>query len=72
MTELFAPGQETVNAVRSWLESTGIAAERITQSANKQWLQFDASAEEAERLFATEYHVYEHETFGNTNIACDE
>ena len=69
--EIFAPAPETISAVRSWLESAGIAAERISVSVNKQWLQFDAEAWEAEQLFGTEYHVFEHES-GSTNIACDE
>lgn len=39
---------------------------------NKQWLQFDADAEEAESLLRTKYHVYEHKSSGKINIACDE
>lgn len=70
--EIFAPAQAAVDAVRGWLESAGIAAHRIGQSANKQWIQFDADAEEAERLLKAEYHVYEHTGTGRTNIACDE
>jgi len=69
--ELFAPAKHSVDTVREWLEAAGIAAHRIGHSANKQWIQFDASTEEAERLLNTEYHVYEHSS-GKTNVACDE
>ena len=70
--EIFAPPKEAVDTVRDWLVSAGIAAERIGQSVNKQWLQFDADASEAEGLFKTEYYVYEHSGSGNTNVACDQ
>ncbi|KAF2223360.1 putative alkaline serine protease AorO [Elsinoe ampelina] len=72
VTDFFAPSAETVDAVRSWLVSAGISAERIGQSANKQWIQFDAKTEEAEKLLKTEYHAYQHAASGKTNIACDE
>ena len=70
--DIFAPAADAVDSVREWVESSGIDPRRISLSTNKQWLQFDASADEAERLFKTQYHVYEHEPTGNTNIACDE
>jgi len=44
----------------------------ISQSINKQWMQFDASMEELEALLRTEYHVYEHSDTGKTTIACDQ
>lgn len=71
IAELFAPSQETVDAVRGWLEAAGITAHRISQSANQQWMQFDASTAEAESLLKTEYHVYEN-AGGRTTVACDE
>ncbi|GIJ91954.1 tripeptidyl-peptidase sed1 [Aspergillus pseudoviridinutans] len=70
--DLFAPSQETVDHVRTWLESEGISADRISQAANKQWLQFDASVAEAERLLSTEYRMYAHEGSGKSHIACRE
>ncbi|KKY27731.1 putative alkaline serine protease [Phaeomoniella chlamydospora] len=72
ITEIFAPPRSAVDAIRSWLELTGIPAWRISQSANKQWMQFDASASELERLLQTEYHVYEHVRSGRTKIGCDQ
>jgi tripeptidyl-peptidase-1 len=38
VAEIFAPSQATVDSVREWLVSTGIPAEKISQSVNKQWM----------------------------------
>lgn len=72
VNDLFAPSEDAVSAVRSWLEGAGIAAERVTQSANKQWLQFDGDAAEVERLLNTEYYIYTHAESGRTHLACEE
>ncbi|KAK3672756.1 hypothetical protein LTR78_007342 [Recurvomyces mirabilis] len=72
VTDLFAPSTDTVEAVQSWLEAAGIHASRVSQSVNKQWLQFDAKASEAEELFKTNYHLYEHAEHGSSSVACDE
>jgi len=52
-----------------WLASHDVNG--ISLSANKQWLQFDALVETAEKLFETDYHVYEHATTGGKNVACE-
>lgn len=70
--ELFAPRKNTVDMVSAWLQDSGIAAHRISQSANKQWLQFDATTSEVEALIETEYYHYAHYATGKTNIGCDE
>jgi tripeptidyl-peptidase-1 len=70
--DLFAPATASVDAVTEWLTSAGIAANRISQSVNKQWMQFDATTAEAEDLLFTEFYVYEHRPSGTQNIACDE
>lgn len=36
------------------------------------WVQFDGTVEEAERLFATEYWHYQHAESGGYRLACDE
>ena len=72
LADIFAPHETAVDSIRSWLESNGIPADSISQSTNKQWIQFDAETEVVEHLFRTEYHVYEHVASGRTNIACDE
>jgi tripeptidyl-peptidase-1 len=68
----FAPAKHTVDAVRSWLEASGVAAHRISQSANKQWLQFDAPVSEVNHLLKTKYHSFEHIASGAKQVACDE
>jgi tripeptidyl-peptidase-1 len=70
--DLFAPAKDSVDGVRSWLEESGIPADRISQSVNKQWIQFDADAEEVEKLINAEYYMYFHAESGNSHIACRE
>jgi tripeptidyl-peptidase-1 len=70
--DLFAPTQKSVDDVRSWLESAGIAKDRTTQSVNKQWIQFDADTEELENLLHTKYYVYFHSDTGRSHVACHE
>ena len=70
--DIFAPQQDTVETVTAWLHESGIAADRVSQSVNKQWLQFDATASEVEALIKTEYYNYAHYGTGKSNIGCDE
>lgn len=72
MHDFFAPADTSVDAVRSWLESAGIASNRISQSANKQWIQFDSDAEEMESLLHTEYYIYSQSDTGRSHVACQE
>jgi tripeptidyl-peptidase-1 len=69
---MFAPSKESVDSVLAWLDSSGIASDRVSQSVNKQWLQFDADAEEAETLIRAEYHVYSHSDSAKSHLACRE
>ena len=71
VVELFAPSQETVQTVNEWLAKAGFFA-RVSQSANKGWLQFDASTREAEELLKTKFYYFEHAESNDSNIACDE
>lgn len=69
----FQPSDETVDAVMDWLVTVGgIKDARITHADNKQWLAFDAAADEAEKLLHTTYYEYEHPGTGAKYIACDE
>ncbi|KAL8661074.1 MAG: hypothetical protein Q9202_005946 [Teloschistes flavicans] len=65
----FAPSTETVDTVKSWLVSSGIAPERISKSQSLGWLKFDATVAEAEGLLKTDYHLYMHE-IGKPHVAC--
>jgi tripeptidyl-peptidase-1 len=71
VTDLFAPSTTTVEVVKSWIVDSGIREERISQSSNKAWLQFDASIEEMEQLLQTKYYYYEHVSGGPKHIGCE-
>lgn len=58
--------------MKAWLVGSGIRNERVSQSANKAWLQFDASIEEMEQLLQTKYHFYEHVNGGRKHIGCED
>lgn len=55
----------------NWLVSSGISFERLSLSANKQWIQFDAQAHEVEEIIAADFYIFEHHT-GTKNVAVDE
>ncbi|KAH9844650.1 Pro-kumamolisin, activation domain [Teratosphaeria destructans] len=71
VADAFAPSEETIDSVRAWLISSGIAEERIQRSEGRNWLRFEASVDEAEDLLKTKYHIFEHHT-GKPHVACDE
>jgi tripeptidyl-peptidase I len=68
---MFAPPRHTVERVEVWLIDSGISRDRISHAAGRNWVKFNATVEEIESLFNTEYHVYEHQN-GGIRIACDE
>ena len=49
----------------------GIHESRIVQSANKGWIAFDASVEEAKKLLLTEYYEHEHRRIPKIRVGCD-
>jgi tripeptidyl-peptidase-1 len=69
---MFAPSEETVEAVRNWLVASGIKKDNIVHSENKGWLALDIPTWQAEDLFQTEYHEHRHKSSGNLRIGCDE
>jgi tripeptidyl-peptidase-1 len=68
--ELFAPAEETVQAVKDWLILSGVDASSITDYENRGWLAIDMPAQQAERLLSTEY--YEHDSKDGVRIGCDD
>ncbi|KAI1337368.1 subtilisin-like protein [Xylariaceae sp. FL0016] len=72
VVDFFSPSETTIRAVKDWLVSAGIPSHSISQSDNKQWIQFDAPTSQVEDLLLTDYHVWEHQETGVRNIACDE
>lgn len=71
IVEMFAPKKESVDAVHSWLEQSGVELSRVNMSPNMAWMEFNATTNEVEQLLHTEYHLYRH-TAGHTHVACDE
>ncbi|CZR58556.1 related to serine protease [Phialocephala subalpina] len=71
VAETFAPSADTVSAVKEWLHTSGIALDRVRMTQSRNWLTFNATAEEAERLLQTEYHLYKAES-GHIHVACDD
>ena len=71
IAETFAPNSESVGSVKAWLESSGIAPERISTSQSLGWLQLNATVNEAETLLKTKYNKYTH-TSGKSHVACTE
>jgi tripeptidyl-peptidase I len=63
----FAPSSNTVDAVRGWLHSVGIAAERLRLSPSRGWIEVNATVEEVESILDADYHVYGH-TQGGEHI----
>lgn len=69
--ETFQPGDDTLQAVRSWLTNSGINGKSITHSANKAWFAFHATARQMEALLLTEYHEYQDLQTGGIMPACE-
>ncbi|KAB8072615.1 peptidase S8/S53 domain-containing protein [Aspergillus leporis] len=67
----FAPSQETLSEVQSWLTEAGISASRVGQTQNRGWLVFHATSQEIERLFNTTYYEYQNRRTGKKGIACE-
>jgi hypothetical protein len=55
--EMFAPSDETIEAVRSWRLESGVESDRIRLTSNKGWIEVTATLEEAEHLLQTEYNT---------------
>jgi tripeptidyl-peptidase-1 len=68
VAEHFAPTDETVHAVTSWITESGFAKERVRVSQSKGWVVLNASVAETEALLNTEYHIYVHESTGKKHI----
>lgn len=70
VANVFAPAKETSDKTVQWLVDSGIDATRLTHSKGRNWIEFDATVEEAERLLKTEYFAYKHQSGGH-RYACD-
>ncbi|KAJ7264075.1 peptidase S8/S53 domain-containing protein [Mycena haematopus] len=71
VAQVFAPANESRDAVTAWLANAGFSLERLRISDNKAWIHVEnATVGEVEDLLNTEYHVYAHES-GEEHAACD-
>jgi tripeptidyl-peptidase-1 len=68
---VFAPSDESVQAVLDWLAEHGITGNRVKQSQSLNWIHANVSAAEAEKLLNTAYFEYVHGTTGQPHIACE-
>ncbi|KAI1409994.1 subtilisin-like protein [Hypoxylon sp. FL1857] len=72
VVKFFEPAEKSFQTVKDWLVEAGIPSHYISQSSNKQWVQFNAPVSQVEKLLMADYHVWEHVSTGVKNIACDE
>lgn len=70
--EKFSPTHESIEAIRDWLTRSGISENRIIHSIGYEWVHFNATVQEAEELFQTEYHSFEHALELRSTVGCDE
>ncbi|KAJ7162741.1 peptidase S8/S53 domain-containing protein [Mycena crocata] len=71
VAKVFAPADETRDAVTAWLVDAGFSPDRLRLSPNKAWIHVEnTTVNEVEQLLSTEYHVYTHES-GEEHAACD-
>ncbi|OKL57999.1 Aorsin [Talaromyces atroroseus] len=71
VTQMFAPSDESVTAVKHWLTTSGIHDIRITHSENKGWLAFVASGDELENLLHADFYEYEDSHTGDKAISSE-
>ncbi|KAG6211710.1 hypothetical protein E4U50_002108 [Claviceps purpurea] len=69
---LFAPKQETIDAVKAWLVESGVPADSISLSKSRGWLMFNSPVNKLESLVKADYHVYEHVQSRSEHIGTEE
>jgi tripeptidyl-peptidase-1 len=72
LIDLFAPHNNSVDAVHNWLEAEGIKLDRVSRSNNRQWIQFHATVGELEKLLHATYDIYENKKTGTYKVGTDE
>lgn len=72
LVELFAPEDDSVNAVKDWLVASGIPSGSIQVPRSKSWVHFETTASQLESVLKTKYHVYTHATRESESIGADE
>jgi tripeptidyl-peptidase-1 len=72
VVDTFAPDEDTINAVKSWLVDSGISEDRIVLTPSRTWLRMNLTVAEAETLLKTEYRVFEHKETAKRALAVEE
>jgi hypothetical protein len=72
VVDTFAPEQETIDTVKTWLIDSGISEDRIQLSPSRNWLRMNLTIAEAENLLKTEYRVFEHKETARRALAVEE
>ncbi|KAI1349142.1 peptidase S8/S53 domain-containing protein [Xylaria sp. FL0043] len=68
--DTFAPSKEALSNTIEWLLQMGVASNRITPSAGRNWIKVNSTVAEAERLLDTTYNVYQYDE-GTVLVACE-
>lgn len=58
--DLFAPHDDSINAVHDWLAQNGVPKHRARLSKSKTWVDFTTTVGHLEKLLQAKYHVYSH------------
>lgn len=72
IAEVFAPSEDAVSAIKSWLSENGIHENQAQVSKGMNWVRFNATISEVESLLQTEYKIFNHEVTGKSVLGCDE
>ena len=72
VVEYFAPSDESIQSVRTWLNEAGIAEHRQALTSKRGWIWVEATIAEMEALLKTEYHIFNHGETGEHQIGCEE
>lgn len=72
VVDLFAPDENSVNAVKEWLVKSGIPASNINTPKSKGWLDFTTTVGQLQAMLYTTYHIYNHAEGKGQHIAAEE
>lgn len=71
INELISPLEESVEAVRGWLNENGVRPHQIIESPARDWVSFSIPVEQAETLLDTQYGLYRNERTGEHLVRTD-
>lgn len=71
VSELFAPSQTSIDAVKTWLVDAGIPESEIGSTKSKGWIEFNTTVEKLEKMLKTDYKLYKHRDTGSEHLGTD-